>query len=46
MTPDVMWQGNGLHPYNRNDPNDVALENQMNKTLDSIRGNWHKCLKH
>lgn len=46
VTPGVMWQGSGLHPYNRNDSNDVALEDQMNKTLDAIRGNWGKCVKH
>ena len=41
-----MWQGLGLHPYNPNNPADVDLEHQMNGTLDSIRGGWHKCLKH
>jgi len=46
VTPDVMWQGSGLHPYNPNNPADVDLEHQMNGTLDSIRGTWHKCLKH
>ena len=46
VTPDVMWQGSGLHSFNRNNPADVSLENQMNKTLDSIRGSWNKCRKH
>ena len=46
VTPDVMWQGPGLHPYNRNDPADVALESQMNATLDAIRGTWKKCRTH
>jgi hypothetical protein len=46
VTPDVMWQGSGLHPYDRTNPNDVAYEHQMNATLDSIRGDWHKCVKH
>jgi hypothetical protein len=46
VTPDVMWQGPGLHPYNRSNPSDVALESQMNATLDSIRGSWTKCRKH
>jgi hypothetical protein len=46
VTPDVMWQGPGLHTYDRTNPNDVAYEHQMNATLDSIRGNWHKCVKH
>jgi hypothetical protein len=46
VTPDVMWQGPGLHPYNRNDPADVALESEMNTTLDAIRGSWKKCRTH
>jgi hypothetical protein len=45
-TPDVMWQGAGLHPYDRHNPADVALESQMNARLDSIRGSWKKCRKH
>jgi len=46
VTPDVMWQGSGLHSFNRNNPADVSLESQMNTTLDSIRGSWPKCRKH
>jgi len=46
VTPDVMWQGPGLHPYNRGNPADVALESQMNQELDSIRGGWRKCTHH
>lgn len=46
VTPDVMWQGPGLHSFNRNNPADVSLESQMNSTLDSIRGSWNKCRKH
>jgi hypothetical protein len=46
VTPDVMWQGAGLHAFNRNNPSDVSLENQMNSTLDAIRGSWTKCRKH
>ena len=46
VTPDVMWQGAGLHQYNANNPADVDLEHQMNGTLDSIRGSWTKCRKH
>jgi hypothetical protein len=46
VTPDVMWQGPGLHPYNGNDPADVALESEMNATLDAIRGSWKKCRTH
>jgi hypothetical protein len=46
VTPDVLWQGPGLHAYNRSDPADVALESQMNATLDSIRSGWRKCRTH
>jgi len=46
VTPDVMWQDQGLHPYNRNNPADVALESQANVELDTIRGSWKKCRKH
>jgi hypothetical protein len=42
----VMWQGAGLHRYDRNDPADVSLEQQMNAALDSIRGGWRKCAHH
>jgi len=46
VTPDVMWQGAGLHSFNKNDPADVSLEQQMNGTLDSLRGGWSKCAHH
>jgi hypothetical protein len=46
VTPDVAWEGEGLHAYNRNNPSDVTLETQANATLDSIRGGWRKCTKH
>ncbi|HUI36514.1 MAG TPA: hypothetical protein VLZ04_03410, partial [Gaiellaceae bacterium] len=34
VTPDVMWQGAGLHPYNRQNPADVSLESAMNAQRD------------
>jgi len=43
VTPDVMWQGPGLHPYNRGNPSDVSLESAMNAERDAIRGNYAKC---
>jgi hypothetical protein len=46
VTPDVLWQGPGLHPFDRRDPADAALESEMNATLDSIRGGWRKCRQH
>jgi hypothetical protein len=43
VTPDVVWQGPGLHPYNRRNPSDVALESAMNAERDAIRGSYAKC---
>ena len=43
VTPDVVWQGPGLHPYNRGNPSDVALESEMNAERDTIRGGYGKC---
>jgi hypothetical protein len=43
VTPDVMWQGPGLHPYNRGNPSDVSLESAMNAERDAIRGGYAKC---
>ena len=43
VTPDVMWQGPGLHPYNRGNPSDVSLESAMNAERDAIRGSYAKC---
>ena len=43
VTPDVQWQGPGLHPYDPGNPADVTLETQMNAKLDQIRAGWHKC---
>ena len=43
VTPDVMWQGAGLHPYDKNNPSDVSLEQQMNAERDTIRRGYAKC---
>jgi hypothetical protein len=43
VTPDVMWQGAGLHPFNRGNSSDVALESAMNAARDAIRGGYGKC---
>jgi hypothetical protein len=43
VTPDVMWQGAGLHPYDRNNPADVSLEQQMNAERNTIRAGYGKC---
>ena len=43
VTPDVTWQGPGLHPFNRGTPADVALESSMNAERNSIRAGYRKC---
>lgn len=43
VTPDVSWQGPGLHPYDPNNPSDVEHEHQMNAKLTEIKAGWHKC---
>ena len=43
VTPDVMWQGPGLHPFNHGNASDVALESAMNAERDAIRGGYGKC---
>jgi hypothetical protein len=43
VTPDVMWQGAGLHPFNRGNASDIALESAMNAERDAIRGSYGKC---
>jgi hypothetical protein len=43
VTPDVSWQGPGLHPYDANNPNDVQLEHDMNAKLIEVKAGWHKC---
>jgi hypothetical protein len=37
VTPDISWEGPGLHPYNAKNPNDVAYEQAGNAILDSYR---------
>jgi len=46
VTPDVSVVVPGLHPYNRNDPSDVAYEQQQNAILDSIVGVDKLCRTH
>jgi hypothetical protein len=46
VTPDVMWQGAGLHAFDPNNPSDVAYEQQQNSVLDSIVGVDNLCRKH
>jgi hypothetical protein len=46
VTPDVMWQGPGLHDYDPGNPADVAYERQQNAVLDSIVGVDKLCRTH
>jgi hypothetical protein len=46
VTPDVSIVIPGLHDYDRNNPADVAYENQQNALLDSIAGADKKCRVH
>jgi hypothetical protein len=46
VTPDVTWEGPGLHDYDPRDPADVAYERQQNAVLDSIVGVDKLCRQH
>jgi hypothetical protein len=46
VTPDVSIVVPGLHDFDRNNPEDVAYENQQNALLDSIVGVDKKCKVH
>ena len=46
VTPDVMWVGNGLHDFDRRNPDDVTFEQQMNGVLDSILDGDKLCRQH
>jgi hypothetical protein len=35
VTPDVSWEGSGLHAYSARNPTDVAYEQEQNDILDS-----------
>ena len=45
-TPDLLWQGPGLHKYNPRNSADVQLERQMNARLDALRAGARKCSAH
>ena len=36
VTPDVVWEGDGLHDFDRANPQDVALESSMNQLQRSL----------
>jgi hypothetical protein len=46
VTPDVMWQGQGLENYDPSNSQDVQYERQMNSVLDSILSVDKQCGQH
>jgi hypothetical protein len=46
VTPDIMWQGAGLHDYDPNNPDDVQYQHEMNDQLDSILNGDRLCRQH
>jgi hypothetical protein len=46
VTPDLLWQGSGLHKYNPRNSADVRLEREMNAKLDALRAGARKCSAH
>jgi hypothetical protein len=46
VTPDVMWQGDGLPNYDKNDPVLVALEQEMNALSDQFSAGDKLCHQH
>ena len=46
VSPDIMWQGAGLHRYDPGNPADVQLEQAMNAQLDSILNGDKICRQH
>jgi hypothetical protein len=46
VTPDVSVTVTGLHNYDRNNPADVAYEQQQNAVLDSVATSDKKCRVH
>lgn len=46
VTPDVVWQGPGLHPFDPSNPEDVALEERGNALLDRLAARDRGCKHH
>jgi hypothetical protein len=36
VTPDLAWEGAGLHDYNPHNPSDVAYEGRQNAIFDQV----------
>jgi hypothetical protein len=46
VTPDVMWEGEGLHDYDPGRTSDVAYEQQMNAIVDRVAAGDALCSHH
>jgi hypothetical protein len=46
VTPDILWEGTGLHPYDPRSLADVQLEEQMNSLRAQLAAGDHSCTKH
>ena len=46
VTPDIMWQGTGLHDFDKSNPDDVAYEARMNDILDLVMAGDKRCRHH
>jgi len=44
VTPDVSWEGPGLHDYNPRNPADVEYERRMNAIFDQVVAGDKFCL--
>ena len=46
VTPDIAWEGQGLHPFDPGDPADVQLEQDGNALLDQLSAAERGCKQH
>jgi hypothetical protein len=46
VTPDVVWQGPGLHAYDPRDALDVQIERESNALLDQLASGERGCKQH
>jgi hypothetical protein len=46
VTPDVTWEGEGLHDYDKTNPADARYEKDMNALLDQMVAGDHLCHQH
>lgn len=46
VTPDVVWQGSGLHDFDRDNPADLEYEREMNAIQDEVTAGGKLCRQH